>query len=75
MISCGNVFCSIFVNDGERHGSATVYYTIRISRSYREPDGTWRYTNSFYKSHLPQLLHACQKALEFVEASETAPPF
>jgi hypothetical protein len=74
-IACGNVLFSIFQNQGQRNGASTVYYTARPSRSYRDADGNWSYTNSFYKSHLPQLIHACEKALEFIEEAESQPPF
>ncbi len=74
-ITCGNVLFSIFENEGQRNGVATVYYTIKASRSYRDPDGNWNYTNSFHKSQLPQLIYACQKALEFIEDAELHPPF
>jgi hypothetical protein len=74
-IACGSVACSIFENQGQRHGMATVYYTVKISRGYRDHDGYWRYTTSFYKSQLPQLIHVCRKALEFVEDAESQPPF
>ena len=75
MIHCGNVQLTIFENEGQRQGSPAVYYTVKVSRSYRDSDGNWNYTNSFYKSQLPQLLYACQKALEYIEAAESQPPF
>ena len=75
IITCGNVQLSIFENQGQRQGAATLYYTVKVSRSYRDPDGNWNYTNSFHKSQLPQLLYACQKALEYIEAAESQPPF
>lgn len=74
-IHCGNVQLLIFENEGQRPGSPTLYYTVKISRSYRDADGNWNYTNSFHKSQLPQLLYACQKALEYIEAVESQPPF
>ena len=78
-IHCGNVHLSIFENEGQRQGSPTVYYTVKVSRSYRDTDGKWNYTNSFYKSHLPQLIYACQRALALIEDAESAtaaaPPF
>jgi hypothetical protein len=74
-IHCGNVQLSIFENESQREGSPTVYYTVKVSRSYRDTNGKWNYTNSFYKSHLPQLLYACQKALEYIEGTESQPPF
>lgn len=74
-IHCGNVQLSIFENEGQRQGSPTLYYTVKVSRSYRDADGNWNYTNSFHKSQLPQLLYACQKALEYIEAAESQPPF
>ncbi len=74
-VTCGNVMLSIFANEGQRDGSATVYYTVKVSRSYRDADGSWKYANGFYKSHLPQVIYACQRALEFIEAAETQPPF
>lgn len=74
-ITCGNVQLSIFENEGQRQGSATLYYTVKVSRSYRDTDGNWNYTNGFYKSQLPQLLYACQKALEYIEAAESQSPF
>jgi hypothetical protein len=74
-IACGNVMFSIFQNEGQRNGVPTMYYTVKASRGYRDTNGNWQYTNSFYKSHLPQLIYACQKALEFVEDAESQPPF
>jgi hypothetical protein len=52
-----------------------VYFTVKASRSYRDADGQWCYTNSFYKSHLPQLIYACQQALRFIEDAESPSPF
>jgi hypothetical protein len=74
-IACGNILFSIFENHGQRNGVSRVYYTVKASRSYRDADGNWSYTNSFYKSHLPQLIYACQKALEFIEEVESQSPF
>jgi hypothetical protein len=74
-ISCGNVQLSIFENEGQRQGVATLYYSVKVSRSYRDAAGNWNYTNTFYKSQLPQLLYACQKALEYLEVAESQPPF
>lgn len=74
-IHCGHVQLSIFENEGQRQGAPTVYYTVKVSRSYRDTGGNWNYTNSFHKSQLPQLLYACQKALEYIEAAESQPPF
>jgi hypothetical protein len=74
-ISCGNVLLSIFENESQRNGAAKPYYTVKASRSYRAPDGNWNYTNSFHKSQLPQLIYACQKALQFIENVESDPPF
>ena len=74
-IACGNVLFSIFENEGQRNGAATVYYTVKASRSYRDAEGNRSYANSFYKSHLPQLIYACQKALQFIEDAESQPPF
>jgi hypothetical protein len=74
-IACGNVLCSIFENRGQRNGSATVYYTIKTTRSYRDVNGTRVYANNFYKSHLPQLIYVCQKALAFLENADSDIPF
>lgn len=74
-IHCGNVQLSIFENESQYQGSQTVYYTVKVSRSYRDSGGNWNYTNSFHKSQLPQLLYACRKALEYIEATELPPPF
>jgi len=74
-IACGNVVCSIFENRGQRNGYATLYYTVKATRGYRDANGNWVYTNSFYKSHLPQLIHVYQKALEFLEDADSESPF
>lgn len=74
-IHCGNVQLAIFENEGQRQGTPAVYYTVKVSRSYRDIAGNWNSTNSFHKSQLPQLLYACQKALEYIEAVESQPPF
>jgi hypothetical protein len=79
MVTCGNVRLSIFENDRQQSGEAALYYTVKVSRSYRDGAGKWQSTSSFYKSHLPQLIYACQRALAFVEDVESeaaaAPPF
>jgi len=79
MVTCGNVRLSIFENGSQQSGEAALYYTVKVSRSYRDGAGKWQSTSSFYKSHLPQLIHACQRALAFVEDAESeaaaAPPF
>jgi hypothetical protein len=77
MVTCGNVRLSIFENDSQQYGEAALYYTVKISRSYRDGEGKWQYTSSFYKSHLPQLIYACERALAFFEDAESAsaPPF
>ena len=63
----------------ENHSRAgEIYNTVKVSRSYRDPEGTWQDTNSFYKSQLPQLTYACQRALQFLEEAESqasAAPF
>lgn len=74
-ISCGNVLCSIFENRGQRNGYPTQYYTVKATRGYRDANGTWVYANNFYKSHLPQLIYVCQKALEFLEDVDSEIPF
>ena len=73
-ISCGNVMLSIFRNQAQRGPDAT-YYTVKVSRSYRDPEGSWNYASSLYKSQLPQLVYVCHKALEFIEDAESEPPF
>ena len=79
MITCGNVRLSIFENDSQQPSEVALYYTVKVSRSYRDGEGKWQSTSSFYKSHLPQLIYACQRALAFVEDAESraaaAPPF
>ena len=74
-IACGNIVCSIFENRGQRHGCPTLYYTVKATRGYRDANGAWVYTNSFYKSHLPQLIYVCQKALEYLEDADSEIPF
>ena len=74
-ITCGNVLLSIFENQSQHQGAGTLYYTVKVSRSYRDAGGNWNYTNSFHKSQLPQLIYACQKALQFIEDAEGQPPF
>jgi hypothetical protein len=77
MITCGNVRLSIFENASGQYAEAAWYYTAKVSRSYRDGEGNWQSASSFYKSHLPQLIYACQRALEFLEEveSESVPPF
>ena len=74
-IVCGAVRLLIFENHSR---AGEIYYTVKVSRSYRDPEGTWQDTNSFYKSQLPQLTYACQRALQFLEEAESqasAAPF
>ena len=77
-IRCGSVGLSIFENISQQNNEPALYYTVDISRSYRDREGNWKSTSSFYKSQLPQLIYVCQRALEFLEEVESeslAPPF
>jgi len=74
-IRCGNVGLSIFENISQQNGESSLYYTVDVSRSYRDRAGNWQSTSSFSKSQLPQLIYACQRALEFLEEAESAPSF
>ena len=77
-IRCGNVGLSIFENTSQQNSEPAIYYMVDISRSYRDRAGNWKSTSTFYKSQLPQLIYACQRALEFLEEVEPeslAPPF
>ena len=59
-----DVSCSIFM----RSVKGRDYYSISLSRSYKDSSGVWRYTKSFDFEDLGKIVSLCQQADEFVRS-------
>jgi hypothetical protein len=44
------------------------YYSVSLSRSYKDASGTWRYSKSFDLDDLGKVVSLCQQADEYIRA-------
>jgi hypothetical protein len=57
-----DVSCSIF----KRSVKGRDYYSLSLSRSYKDSSGVWRYTKSFDFDDLGKIISLCQQADEYI---------
>src|SRR4051794_21142644 len=55
-------------------GKPTVFYSATIERSYKDKDGTWKYTKSFDADSLGKVIALCQQAGEYITALQQEEP-
>ena len=66
----GGVSATIWENEGERNGENVVRHSVQVQKRYRDRDGEWKNSSSFFESDLPRVLLVVQKAYEHIALSE-----
>lgn len=70
----GDVSASIWTRTVEHHAGAPVTFcSASFERSYRDRDGTWRYTRNFDASDLGALVTVIQRSSEYIQKLQEKP--
>jgi hypothetical protein len=64
-----DVSVSIF----KRNARGRDYYSVSLSRSYKDSSGVWRYTKSFDFEDLGKIVSLCQQADEYIRGELKEP--
>jgi len=59
---------SIWAREAQVRGDIVVFYSVTFERSYKDRDGSWKYTKSFDFESLGKLVRLCQEASEVIES-------
>lgn len=62
----GDVSASVWGRDVQYKGSLRTFYSVSFERSYRDRDGSYRYTKTFGLSDLGLLMHLAKQASDFI---------
>lgn len=65
-----DVSASVFVRD--RNGRT--WYSVSFTRSYKDRDGTWKYTKNFDVEDLGKVVTVAQQAAEWIHGQQYAEP-
>lgn len=58
---------SIWAREVLIRGQATTFYSVSFERSYKDRDGSYKYTKSFDAESLGKVVNLCQQASEAIE--------
>ena len=53
---------SIWAREYPVQGKPTIFYSVNFERSYKDRDGSWRYSRSFSQDDLGKIVALCQQA-------------
>jgi len=68
----GTISASIWQNEElQPDGTTLVKHSVQIQKRYRDQDGNWHDSNSYFPNDLPKLQLAVEKAYEFLALEET----
>ena len=71
--STGAITATVWHNQGKsKTGEAADYRTVSFQRSYKDPNGAWKTTNSLRVNDLPRASLVLQKAYEFIVMKESS---
>lgn len=59
---------SIWAREAVIRGQATKFYSVSFERSYKDRDGSYKYTKSFDFESLGKVVHLVQQASETIES-------
>jgi hypothetical protein len=61
-----DVGCSIWDREVTVQGNPKLFYSCTFERSYKDRDGTWKYTSTIDADSLGKLVTAAQQAAEYI---------
>ncbi len=68
----GDCNASIWMREFTASGDRLAYFSVTLERSYKDPNGQYRYTKTFDPDSLPKVVILCQKAQEAIEELQQA---
>lgn len=71
-----DVNCSIWAREHEYQGQLRTFYSCTFEHSYKDRDGTYRYTKSFDLDSLGKIVELCRQASDWISErlSDSADP-
>ena len=64
----GSVYASVWETTRERDGRTTTRYSVTICKRYRDKEGAWRNSTSFFPNDLPRVQYVAGKAFDYVNS-------
>ena len=61
-----NVEAAVWLNETEKDGKKIRNFSVTIQKSYKDDDGNWKTTKTFFRDDLPKLRLVIDKAYEFI---------
>src|SRR5258706_13633466 len=61
---------SIWSRDVTVQGETRTFYSVTLERSYKDRDGSWKYTKTFDMENLGRIVALCQQASEIIRGLE-----
>ena len=62
----GDCSASVWSREHVLQGVPRVFYSVTLERSYKDRDGSWKYTRSFDAENLGAVVSLCQQAEETI---------
>ncbi len=62
----GGVTATIWRNDVQQDGQTVVRHSVTVQKRYRDRDGSWKDSSSFFVNDLPRLELVVRKAYEYL---------
>lgn len=63
---------SIWAREFTARGERRAFFSVTLERSFKDPNGQYRYTKTFDPQSLPKVVILCQKAQEAIEELQHA---
>ena len=65
--SKGLIKASIWENEGQNNkGETVIYYSVNIEKSYKDKDGNWKTSSTYFREDLPRVQLVAFKAFEWI---------
>ena len=64
----GRVSAAVWINEAPANGENTSRYAISLSKGYRNREGQWRRSRTFFPEDIPHIQTVTSQVLEFVNA-------
>ena len=66
----GAIAATIWKNEQQGEQGPYMFHTIKLERSYKDKDGSWKTTNSFRLGDLPRAALVLNKAYEYLSLEQ-----
>ena len=61
---------SVWVREHLVRGQLTKFWSVTLERSYKDRDGSWKYTKTFDSESLGTIVMLCQQASEYIDTQK-----